>query len=273
MERSSQFDRDAAERVLRRAIELAEADSASDHDGVSEQALLEAADELGVDPLAVRRAATEERLGLLRRDARRLDRLAGPPEITVSGVIDEPAPAAMARADQWLRRHGPLRRRRLDAEGRVADYVRRSDAIAGVQRTVRTMSGKEHLGRVRRLRVVVQPWGEDRSIVALVADLQVERTVAIAGGSSIAGIGSSVSAVEALTAAPWLWVGVPVSFAVGASALWARARTVPDVEVALGGVLDRLIAGDAPSGMIDDVRERLLRARPGRPGGAAEAPQ
>ena len=258
------FDRDAADRVLRRAIELAD----RDHDlhgaeAVSEQALVEAAEELGVEVGAVRRAAAEERLGVLDTSAHLVDRVAGPAVVSATRVVEAAAPVALEQVDLWLRRSGTLRRRRLDAARHVAEYARRSDVVAGLQRTARSVSGREHLVRVRRLRAVVQPVDEGRSVVALVA----ERTVAVVGGSSVAGVGSSVSVIEALGSTPWWWLGVPASVVAGLGLLRARARGVPDVETELQGVLDRVVAGDVPSGVLQDVRGRLFggtgRSRPG----------
>jgi hypothetical protein len=256
---SADFDRDAAARVLRRALELAERDLSSvPADLVSEQALVEAADELGVDPLAVRRAAAEERLGVLASTSHPLDRLVGPPGVSATRVVERPAPEVIGLVDTWLRRNGTLRRRTLDEHALVATYTRRSDLIAGVQRTARSVRGEEHLGRVRRLQLVVRPVDDGRSVVALVADLELERTAAVAGGSSVAGAGSAVAMVEALGGAPWLWLGVPASVAAGVGVLRWRAHGVPDVEAALQGVLDRAVASELPNGMLSDVRERLL---------------
>lgn len=263
MQEPAEFERDAAARVLRRAIELAERDQLdSSPDMVSEAALIDAADELGVDVAAVRRAAAEERVGALSGRGGRLDRLAGPATVSATRIVDLPAAELMSLVDQWLRRGGTLRRRRLDDGALVAEYSRRSDPMAGFQRSLRAVRGQEHLGRIRRLRVVVHSVDERRSVVALVADLEVERTAAVAGGASVAGVGSTVSIVEVFAASPWLWLGVPASLAAGAGVLRWRARGVPDVELALQGVLDRVVALDLPSSVLSDVRDRLLSGRP-----------
>lgn len=254
----SGFDRDAAQRVLRRAVALAERDLlAAPADLVPEQALLEAAEELGMDPGAVRRAAAEERLGVLVAASSAMDRLAGPSQVSATRVVDLPADQVMAVADQWLRRNGTLRRRRLDADGLVGDYARRSDPLAGAQRALRSLSGREQLGRVRRVRVVAQPIEAGRSVVALVADLEGERTVAVAGGASAAGAGSAFSVVEAVSSSPWWWAGVPASVAAGLGVVRWRARSVPDVELALQGVLDRVVDQDPSPGRLSGVTDRL----------------
>lgn len=253
------FDRAAAERILARAIALSDdVAGLDDSSAVSEAALLEAAEELGVDPSVLRRAATEERIGLLEGSEGWADRVVGPGVVMATRLLDEPAPAVMERVDTWLRRQGSVRRRRLSSDGLSADYVRRSDAAAGIQRSLRSLTGREDLGRVRRLRVLVHPVDEQRCILAFGADLQMERTAALAGGSTVAGVGSTVSVLEALGTSGWIWLGVPASAALGLGVMRIRAMTVSDVEVALSGVLDRVEAGEAPAGVIEDVRRRLL---------------
>ncbi len=245
--------------MLHRAIELAEAASSDTDHGISEQALAEAADELGVDPSAVRVAAAEERLGVLDAETGWRTRLAGPGLIATTRLVDAASAPTMERIDQWLRRNGTLRRRRLDTAGLVAEYTRRSDAAAGFQRAVRSVAGREHLGRIRRLRVVVRPVGEDRCVAALVADLEAEQSVALAGGSTIAGVGTTASAIEALgPAAAWWWLGVPVSAVAGLGMMRWRAHGLPDVRSELDGVLERILVEDAVPGVLGDVRERLL---------------
>jgi hypothetical protein len=259
--RAGDFDRDAAERVLRRAIELADDVSDRSEWGISEQALIEAADELGIDPAVVRRAATEERVGSLVEHHPRADRLVGPAVVGVSRILDVPGDEALARVDRWLRRHGALRRQRLDdgsGGGGVAHYTRRSDPAAGVQRALRSVAGHEDLGRVRRLAVTCAPIDAERSLVQLRADLTSERTIALAGGSSVAAVGSTVSIAQVFAGSPWLWLGVPASAALGVGVLRARAHGLPDIELALAGVLDRVAADDVATGRLDAVTDRLL---------------
>lgn len=255
-----EFDHDAAERVLRRAIELAERDAGDVHSGLSESALVEAAEELGIDPSIVRMAAAEERIGALSGTGGTVDRLVGPAVVTASRLIDLPSDQAMDAVDRWLRRVGSLRRqRRTDADGpgSVAVYTKRSDMAAGLQRTLRSVAGHEQLGRVGHLRVSTQPIDDGRSLVVLAADLGTERAVVLTGGSSIGAVGSTASVAGGLLWTGWVWVGVPVSAALGVGVLRARAHGLPDVELSLDGVLDRIAAGDLPGGVLDDVRTRL----------------
>jgi hypothetical protein len=257
----SDFDRDAAERILRRAVRLAESDGTVD-DGISERALVEAADELGVDTGVVLQAMSEERLGLLAERSRRVERLVGPPMVTASRLIDGTPEEVLELLDTWLRRAGSLRRQR---RGRAtAEYTRRSDVAAGLQRAARSLTGQEDLGRVNRLRVSVRAVDGRQCLVALVADLHVERNVALAGGTGVAGVGTTLSVVQALSWSPWVWVGVPASMAAGAGIMVARSSGLTDVETALIGALDRVAARETPNGVLSDVGRRLLGAATSR---------
>lgn len=256
------FDRDAAERILQRAVALGEGDLGAG-DGISGRALVEAAEELGLDPAVVLRAMSEEQLGLLRRERAVADRLVGPATVTATRLVTGKAEQVTEQVDAWLRRAGGVRRNRFDTG--YATYVRRSDAIAGLQRTVRSITGEEHLGRVNHLTVRVNDVDGASSLVALIADLRVERTVTLAGGATLAGVGSAASGVLAVAGTTWLWLGVPASFAAGAGVLAGRASQMSDVQSALDGVLDRIAAGDAPagvSGLLGDVGRKLWASRP-----------
>lgn len=253
-----EFDRDAAERVLRRAVRLAEHDDHGvEQGGVSEQALIEAAEELGVDVEVVRRAAVEERLGLLVDGRRRGDQLVGVGRIRVHRDVPGTPEQAIELVDAWLKRIGSFRRQRGDAGS--AQYARRGDPTAWAQRGARAVRGSQDLRRVRRLQVVATPMGRDRSLVVLDADLELERQLAVASGAGVAGAGSTVAVVEALVWTPWFWLAVPASVAAGTGVLVARAHGVPDVEASLEGLLDRVDAGERPTSVLGDVTGKVLR--------------
>jgi hypothetical protein len=96
-------------------------------------------------------------------------------------------------------------------------------------------------------------------MVVLMADLELERAMAVVSGTGVAGVGSAVAVVEALAWTPWLWLGVPASLAAGTGVLVARAHGLPDVETSMEGVLDKVAAGEVPASVLGGVTERVLR--------------
>ncbi len=123
------LDREAAERVLRRAVHL-DGDVVRDDERVSVQALLDAADELGIDRSEVHRAIVEEEVGLLDDRHRRGDALLGPERFVVARVVDGTAADVEERVDQWMRRGRVLRRTRTQP-GAAGGNADRGNAAGG----------------------------------------------------------------------------------------------------------------------------------------------
>lgn len=259
-----EFDRGAAERIIQRAVRLSE-DDPTFSGGISELALVEAAEELGIGAELVARAVTEERLGLLEPDQRPADRVVGPATVVATRIVTGAQDDVMDAADAWLRRSGVLRRRRH--EGHVAEYHRRSDPIAGVQRAVRSITGEEDLTRITRLRVSVLPLDTRRCLVGLEADLSDQRTAALAGGSGVAFAGSAASVVGSFSEI-WWWLGVPASLGAGFAVMAARRHAVDDARLQIEGALDRIVALDPQASTISTIGRRLRspRSRSGRVG-------
>ncbi len=249
------IDREAAERVLRRAVQLGDQPGDTD-DEFDTDVLEEAARDLGVPATAVHRALAEEQAGLLAGEQGRLDRLAGPAAISAARVVDGTPEAVMALADDWLRK--PWAFKRVRSTGTVAEYRRRKDVVATMQRSARSMTGKENADKVRSVRVITHEAAPGRTIVAMVVDLQASRTFAEVGGSFVAGSGTLMSAVSALSWAPWAWLGVPASAAAGAGVLATRRAWTRGIDLEMEGLLDRIEAGDPPPTVIGGITERLI---------------
>lgn len=248
------LDRDSAERVLRRAVEL---DDVGDPEArLSVEALLEAASDLGMDPSSVQRAVAEEQAGLLEVRTSALDRLTGPAVVSSARLVEVPATEAMEVLDQWLRRAWAFRRvRGTDGE---AVYRRRTDPVAGIQRAARSLTGKENADKLRSVRVSTRSVGPARTLVAVVVDLSASRTTAEVGGASVGGAGALASAVTALANTPWLWLGVPASALAGAGVMATRRAWTRGVDEVVEGLLDRLEAGELPDALLGEVAGRLL---------------
>ena len=252
------LDRDAAERVLRRAVELDEQldDPGPQHD-ISHRALIEAAEELGIDPDEVRRAIAEEQLGLLDGRVHRGDAVVGPSRISSARVVQGDPQEVLDRVDAWMRRGRSLRRVRRGPDR--ADYARRSDPLGAAQRAARVASGQERLGHVRRLQVVVSDAGGGRTLVGMVVDVSRSRTVAAAGGVTVAATGVVTAGVTAMTWMPWAWLGLPVAAAGGVGVMAARKGYVAEVDDELQSVLDGIASGDRPPSALADLTARLMR--------------
>ncbi len=254
--RSERIDRDAAERVIRRAVALSE--SAADDDGLSVAALLDAADELGMDRTEIERALAEERVGLLADGTRAGDRWLGPDRVVVARVVEGSPDEALERLDAWMRLGRVLRRVRRESDRAV--YARRSDPTAIVQRTVRAARGGERLARVRRLGASVVAVGDGRCLVVLSVDTTASRVTAAAGATTVAATGVVTAGVAAVEWIPWAWVGVPVALAGGVGVAAARRAYLADVDEDLEAVLDDLVAGGRPVTLVDSVTSRVAGA-------------
>ena len=288
------FDRTAAERVMHRAVRLAADQELEDSpDGISEQALIEAAAELGVDISVVQQAAVEERLGLLVQKPQRGDSLVGPAVVTVSRIVPGRPEDVLESVDSWLRKAGSLQRQRSGALS--AKYAQRTGLAASADRTARSVMGTEELGLLPSLSVstaAAQSGTTDgpSTLVALAADLQAERSAAVVGAAATAILGSAfalcgvVAAVANASGGTALEIaagiglamlaslGIPISCALGYGILFVRARRISTTEDLLNGILDQVATGTLPSSTFDHMADRLLRSlrslrspRPGPP--------
>ncbi|MCB1271737.1 MAG: hypothetical protein M9942_07355 [Microthrixaceae bacterium] len=263
------LDRAAAERVLRRAVQLGD-EAGAPEDSFEVEVLLEAAADLGVSGSAVHRALAEEQAGLLSGDRGRLDALVGPASISVARVVPVSAAQAMHLTDEWLRRQWAFRR--IRAGDTVAQYRRRTDMVASMQRTARSMSGKENAEKVRNLRLVVRELprsthtsNHEVSIVAVVVDLEASRSFAEMGAGAVAGGGTLLSAIPAFGQGIWVsLLGIPASFAMGAGVLVARRAWTGGIDEALEGLLDRVESGEAPPSVLGGITGRFLGGGEGR---------
>ena len=287
------FDRTAAERVMHRAVELAaDQDPELSPDGISEQALIEAAAELGVDISVVQQAAVEERLGLLLQKTQRGDSLVGPAVVTVSRIVPGRPEEVLDSVDSWLRRTGSLRRLRSDALS--AKYSQRTDLAASAERTARSLMGTEELGRLQHLSVSttaaaqLDPAGDPSTLVALSTDLSGERSLTVAAAAGTAILGSALALCGAVAAvanaingsgadiaagvglALLSLVGIPVACALGFGILRLRGRGISDTEDSLNGILDQVATGSLPGSKFSHLADRLFQSLKGfrspRPG-------
>ncbi len=260
------LDRDAVARVLHRAQTIEDrAGSDSDH-GVEPAALIEAAEEVGIHPNAVRDSLAIERLSIHPTPPARLDRLAGPDEIVVEREIAMTVGAAVSGIEAWLTTAHRLRCDRRSVS--TLHCRRRTDSSAHVGRAVSGVRGEGRLGVVSELTVeaVAQTVGSTptrpRTIVRIRADRSTPRQLRLAGGGIIGltGLGAGAGAFVAGSA-----VGVVplVSVPLVAGGLLV-ARTGKGHAARLELELERLISaverGELPTGLLGKVARSARRA-------------
>ncbi len=161
----------------------------------------------------------------------------------------------MALIDEWLRQAWAFKR--LRSTDTVAEYRRRTDVVAKMQRSARSLTGKENADKVRSIRVVSRSVDEQESILAVVVDLAASRTLAEVGGSFVSGGGVVMSTVSALAWGPWAWLGIPASAAAGVGVMVTRRAWTHGIDVELEGLLDRVGAGEKPPSVISGITDRF----------------
>lgn len=230
-----QLDREAVERVLRRASELSASTVADPHRGMTEELVLEAATEAGIEAESVRLSLAIERIGDAPPPAR-FDGLAGATYVTVDRVVSLDPDTLLGRVDDLLvRRHG-LRRARERADR--GEWRRRSDAVGSIQRAAQKFGAEgPTLGGVERVEVRTSVIDPQRTLVRVVASRQPQRKVALAGGASIGAAGVALGATAAVVAAPVAAV-VAVPFAAGGVVVARRGRRAAQE---LGDDLERML--------------------------------
>lgn len=258
MEPDPTFDSPAAERIIRRATELAVSGAGSGNGPLNTEALVEVGREIGLPEPVVRRSIALERLG--EQPARSLlDRLVGGRSVVVTADAAAPVDEAMRRADEWLVGGHHLRRDRVTpADG---TWSRRSDPIAVAQRTARRLAGDGELAKVRSIRVTAAGVDGTTSMVRIEADRAAARRGTLAGAGAGALVTTGVVATAGVLLSPVLFVAAPVGV-VTAGAITAIGRHHErKLAVAVQRLADRVGQGESPRSITGDLGDRLRRRR------------
>ncbi len=260
------LDAEAAARVLRRAHELAEVQRPMErHDGggVSGQALVEAAGEVGIDPDSVRDALALERFGVQEPDPGLLDRLAGPASIPVEHVVHRSADVALKEAEAWLTVTHRMRCVQLP-DGQI-ECRPRGGWVARLGRSVASATGDVNITDVERITVAAQPLllgatpDNPRTLVRVVADRRRTRRRRL-GVGAVAGVGGVSAAAAGLAgAAGAIFVGpiiaVPL-IAGGYVVARSGARHADEVEHEMQRVLTAVDRAERPVGLVGRAARR-----------------
>lgn len=245
------FSSDEVERIVRRAIEL---DGPHDVDaGYSLDAIVRAADEVGVPRRALLESAAIERLGNA-PEAQLLDPVVGAAVVVTQRTVAVDVADALRLLDDWLTVSHHLRREQIDDRSGV--WRKRSDVAASVQRHTKSLVGGARLGDVRRIDAVVSPVDDGASIVRLLADRRAGRAAGITIGSGVGAGSAVVAGVTTSALAPAAVIVVPGLAAAGAAAAMTR-RGATKLERELVRLLDRVAAGEPPPRLTVGVARRL----------------
>ena len=152
-------------------------------DGVSVEALIEAASEVGIPAAAVRRALALEQLDPV-PSTRPTDRIVGPATVTADAEVAGSAAEALAHLDAWLVDGHHLRRDHLrDGRGR---WTKRTDIVGAFVRALRCATGEGRLGREVRVAASTSETGTGTTMVRLAVDRARARQAAIVAGVAVA---------------------------------------------------------------------------------------
>ncbi len=249
------FDVDAAQRVLRRANELADRGDPR-LEGYQPEAIIAAALEVGIPERATRHSMAIERLGPVPQP-KRVDALFGAATLWEERVIELPADQVLELLDQWLVIAHHLRRQGSDSDEVV--WVHRDDLVAGARRRLSGLVGEGRLARARSVRAAVHPVDGTTTVVRVVVDRKVHRRAALIGGWMCGAGGVSLIVVGAVVALPLLLVAVPLA-AIGGAFVWVSRRQSDRFRRELSRVLGMVADRRSPRRIVSSVRQRLIPA-------------
>jgi hypothetical protein len=248
------LDAQVVARILRRASDLERRGEQRDPaDGIAEESLIAAAEEVGLSVDAVRRSIAVERLGPA--PVPRLgDRIVGPSPVYVDGQIDAPAHDALARVDAWLVDGHHLRRDALRPGG--GEWSKRSGLVGVTVRTIRNATGEGKLGDFERVSAVARDVGSGSSMVRVAVDRTASRRFAGGGGVIVAVGGLTGVVVASAAATPALLLTMPVAVVAGAGVALTGRRRARATEREIERLLEAVRVGADPTRLSVDVVRR-----------------
>jgi hypothetical protein len=252
------LDRAAAERVLRRAIELQGAAEAGG-DAFDEARLVAIAAELGIERAHVERAVAEEWAGCSPTlPAGAGSWLAGPALADARGVLRLDATAVEAALHERLERTEGLRLVRR--AGGTAVYERRTDAAARAIGGLGSLAGHDRrLRGARRVCAVVVRADAGMAAVRVTAEPATSRGATARTAGLFAGGGVALAAAGALAAEPAFLAAAPAGVVAAAAVLAARRRTVRRLGDGLDDTLAAVESGGRAPSPLDALRGGIGR--------------
>jgi hypothetical protein len=207
----ARLDREAFDRVLRRAAEL-QAHNQDIGEGLSEDEVLSLGTEVGIPESHLRQALIEERTQTVATDADgALDRMFAPAIVSAARVVHGTQESIGAELTAWLDRNETLSVQR-STPGLVS-WEQAGSFSAAMRRVgwaLNSRKSRPFLDRARTVTAVVTPLEDGFCHVTLVADLKPTRAGYVGGGGAVTAgltIGSGIATFA---------LGVPAALAIGA---------------------------------------------------------
>ncbi|MFK7916739.1 MAG: hypothetical protein AB8G14_01565 [Ilumatobacter sp.] len=262
---AERLDRAAVARILERAHQIESSRQPVEVGGIEEGALIAAAEEVGIDPNAVRDSLAIEKLSIETGRERRLDRVAGPAQVVIERDVRLGVDEVLVALTAWL--SSPYR---LVVDRRSESTLlarRRTDVVAKLGRAVNNAQGEGRLALAAlTVEAVPQVVGttptQPRSLVRLSADRASPRAVRLAGGGGLGAGGVGLGgAVAALSETALLLPAVAVPLVVGGYVVARSSRSQADrLELELERLLSRVERGERPTGLFGRVARRARKA-------------
>jgi hypothetical protein len=197
------------EAVIRRAVEIQAGASGTPDEGISEGEVIRIGQELGLDPVTVRRAITDVR-GRPPEERGVLAKTMGPGSIRAARTVRRPAAAVGLLVEEYLLKcEYMLVQRRFPDRTR---YTRGTGVAAVMGRAARKFGASHALMDLPQLDVSVSALDDASCLVEVSVDLGVTRAGLAAGAAAVGGTAASGVAAFALAttiADPIALLGLP----------------------------------------------------------------
>jgi len=237
------IDRDALERIIRRAAEL-QAGEMDTGDGLTEQDLLKVGAEVGIDGRFLRQAMYEESAGASEAERGVLAKWMGPRRVGASRVVAGEKSAIEAGLERWMVEGEALAIKRRLPDRTV--WERQRGFFAEMKRGFGVGGKSYQLARALDVTVVVTPLEQGFCHVELVADISQTRQGLVGGAVAVTGTGAALaigaSALGAILVVPVFAAVLGVT--AGAAIVRAHRAFTDRMLLALEQVLDRLEHGE-----------------------------
>jgi hypothetical protein len=242
----ARIDREALERIIKRAAELQTAEREIG-DTLTSDELISLGREVGIPVRYLQQALVEERARTGQGGAPGLlDRLAGPGEVTAQRVVTLEPEAAEQRLIGWMERNELFCIQRQQP-GRIT-WEPLSGFQAAIRRSAAALgAGKRPfmLSRAATVTAAILPLESGYSHVSLVADTRKVRNEYLASGTTLAGAGAASTTTMLVLGAflPVALLPLPVALGVG-YAVFRRYQPARDrIQLGLERALDALENG------------------------------